>query len=152
MTDLETQIKELEDRKAATEKEIKKLKQRKKAQDALIKFEKIKEAREKIAAVYKTYAVGGISENDIKNFPRIYDYRKGRNRSNDPNADFIKAHTDAGGTIEDLKENARIYNEEIVRKFYGKPRTKKSAKPAKKRKSSTALSVNEDRISDSKTG
>ena len=97
-----------------------------------------------------------LSVADISRYPTRYKYRKGKNRGNDKNADWVKTHLKSGGTLDELIHNADTWNDKWIKSTFLAKRRKKSTKSTGSSKSSTsakkteALDVKEEDLGDNK--
>jgi hypothetical protein len=73
--------------------------------DSWLKMESYKNELNALQAKYS------FSEKELSNCPYLYKYRDDKKRTNDANADWVKSHINAGGSLLDLEQNARAFLE-----------------------------------------
>jgi hypothetical protein len=88
------------------EKELKVAEKQSEIDNIIDIWERVQAYKNELASLKKKH---GVTDRDIASSKDIYKYRKGKNRTNDADADWVKSHIDAGGTISDLEQNARAF-------------------------------------------
>jgi hypothetical protein len=86
--------------------ELKVAEKQSKIDNIIATWERVQAYKNELASLKKKH---GVTNSDIASSKNIYKYHKGKNRTNDANADWVKSHIDAGGTISDLEQNARAF-------------------------------------------